>query len=416
MEAWPVPRNRAAGGSPDTIRCVVIAAAVASVGASLARLWSSTPTSRIDFYVYGEAISFARDGGSLYDYAFRVLDLPFLYPPFAALLLWPASVLTNRTGEVLGLVVSMASTVAFLGVVGSSLAPVVARRWPETPLARSAVLVPSVIAAGVWVMPVTLTARLGQVNALVAALVVFDVWLVRRARTDSTSRIAGVGTGLAAAIKLTPAALVPYFLLARRGRQAAVAVGSALLATVAGAIAFPSDTWRFFTVEVFSTDRAPDVSIVFNHSIRRFASWIPDGRVEVLVWLVLSVAVMVWAYRRAVAADRGGDVMLATTLVMLATYLVNPLTWGHHLFFLVPATLWWLATSDSWWRWAVGALAVVSLFDPIGGGETSEMTVVRVVVMIVMLVALPVGHRAVAGDPVAATRPRRSRPDQLSAP
>jgi alpha-1,2-mannosyltransferase len=393
---------------------ISLGAAVVSVVAVTMRLWPSTTTSRIDFYVYGGAISAARGGASLYDYAHEVLALPFLYPPFSALVLWPTSVVSGRVGELLWLAATMVCTVAFLLVVGGEFARVAARRWPTSPLADRRVVVPLVVAFGVWTMPVTLTARLGQVNALVAALVVLDVWLVRRRSTPSVA--AGVGTGLAAAIKLTPAALVPYFVLARRGRQAVVTVVAAVVATLAGALAFPSDTWRFFTVEVFSTDRAPDVSIVFNHSVRRFASWIPDGRVEVLVWLVLSVAVMVWAYRRAVAADRGGDVMLATTMVLLATYLVNPLTWGHHLFFLVPATLWWLATSDSWWRWAVGALAVVSLFDPIGGGETSEMTVVRVVVMIVMLVALPVGHRAVAGDPVAATRPRRSRPDQLSAP
>ncbi len=372
-------------GRDERLGWAAAAVAALSVVAVLVRLWPSTSTSRIDYYVYGEAITFARGGGSLYDFAFEVLDLPFLYPPFAAVVLWPSSVLTDRTGELAWLAVTIACTVGFLVVVGSSFAPVVARRWPGSPLARPRVLVPLVVAVGVWTMPVTLTARLGQVNALIAALVVLDVWLVRRA-----SGAAGVGTGLAAAIKLTPAALVPYFVLARRRREGAVAVVAAVAATLVGLVVFPSDTWRFFTVEVFSTDRAPDVSIVFNHSIRRFASWIPGDRVELVVWVVLSLVVMLWAYRRAVAADRAGDVMLATTLVLLATFLVNPLTWGHHLFFLVPATLWWLATSDSWWRWLVGAVAVVSLFDPIGGGETSEVTVVRVVVMVVMLAALPV--------------------------
>jgi len=372
-------------GRDERLGWAAAAVAALSVVAVLVRLWPSTSTSRIDYYVYGEAITFARGGGSLYDFAFEVLDLPFLYPPFAAVVLWPSSVLTDRTGELAWLAVTIACTVGFLVVVGSSFAPVVARRWPGSPLARPRVLVPLVVAVGVWTMPVTLTARLGQVNALIAALVVLDVWLVRRA-----SGAAGVGTGLAAAIKLTPAALVPYFVLSRRRREGAVAVVAAVAATLVGLVVFPSDTWRFFTVEVFSTDRAPDVSIVFNHSIRRFAWWIPGERVELVVWVVLSLVVMLWAYRRAVAADRAGDVMLATTLVLLATFLVNPLTWGHHLFFLVPATLWWLATSDSWWRWLVGAVAVVSLFDPIGGGETSEVTVVRVVVMVVMLVALPV--------------------------
>jgi alpha-1,2-mannosyltransferase len=368
---------------------ISLGAAVVSVVAVALRLWPSTETSRIDFYVYGGAISAARGGASLYDYAHEVLALPFLYPPFSALVLWPTSAVTGRGGELLWLAVTMVCTVAFLTVVGVELAPVVGRRWRSSPLADPTVLASLVVAGGVWTMPATLNARLGQVNALMAALVVLDVWLVRRRSTPSAA--AGVGTGLAAAIKLTPAALVPYFVLARRGREAVVAVVAAVVATLVGALVFPSDTWRFFTVEVFSTDRAPDVAIEFNHSLRRLATFLPDERLELVAWAIAGLVVLVWAYRRATAADRSGDVMLATTLVMLATYLVNPLTWGHHLFFLVPATLWWLATSDSWWRWVVGAVAVVSLFDPIGGGETVELTLVRFGVMVVMLAALPVG-------------------------
>jgi len=371
------------------------AAVVAAAGA---RWWSSTPITRIDYYVYSGAVSFAREGGSLYDYAYDVLGLPFLYPPFAALILWPTAELPDRTGELLWVGVTMVCCVAFLVVVGREFAPVVARRWPASPLADRRLVIPLVIAAGIWAMPATLNARLGQVNALMAALVVLDVWLIRRF-PGRLAGVAGLGTGLAAAIKLTPAALVPYFALARRRREAAIAVGTAVAVTLAASVVYPSDTWRFFTVEVFSTDRAPDVAIVFNHSIRRFASWVPDERAELILWALLGVAVLIWAYRRAVQADRSGDVMLATTLVMLATYLVNPLTWGHHLFFLIPATLWWLATSDVWWRWAVGAAAVVSLFDPIGGGETSEMTVLRVAVMAVMLAAMPTDAVGAESEP-----------------
>ena len=379
-------------------RTVWVVSALAVLAAAV-RWSSSTPVTRIDYYVYSGAITFARDGGSLYDYAHEILGLPFLYPPFAALVLWPTSWLPDRTGELLWTGVNLLCTVAFLVVVARELRPVVARRWPTSPVADGRVLVPAVVALGVWCMPATLTARLGQVNALMAALVVLDVWLVRR-QGGRASAAAGVGTGLAAAIKLTPAALVPYFVLAGRRRQAVVAVSTAVVATLVAALVFPDDTWRFLTVEVFSTERAPDVSIEFNHSFRRLAALLPDERLELLLWAVAAVVVLVWAYRRAVAADRSGDVMLATTVVMLATYLVNPLTWGHHLFFLVPAVLWWLATSDSWWRWAFGALAAVSLFDPVGGGETFELSVVRTVVIVVLLVALPVGERSDETAPV----------------
>jgi len=47
----------------------------------------------------------------------------------------------------------------------------------------------------------------------------------------------------------------------------------------------------------------------------------------------------------------------------------------------------------------VGAAAVVSLFDPIGGGETSEMTVLRVAVMAVMLAAMPTDAVGAESEP-----------------
>lgn len=357
--------------------------AVVSVGVLLLDLWTSEGTSRIDFYVYAEAIS-ASGPMSLYDFEYRILGLPFLYPPFAAVVLWPLSVMTNATGEALWWCATLASSVWFLAVVGWSIAPVAAQRWPRSPLADVQVVVPLCVAAGVWTMPVVLNGRLGQVNALVAALIVTDLVLLRR-----RSAWAGVGTGLAAATKVTPAILIPYLFLAGRRRAAAVATTAFVVATAIAAVVYPSDTWRFFRTELWSTRRAPDVDTIFNNTIRRVAAGLPSDRLELLVWAVVSLVVLVVAYRRAIRADHAGNVLAAFTLVMLASYLVSPLTWGHHLFFLIPAVLWWLVTADSWWRWGVGAVAVVALVDPVGLGETSSMSLVRIAVMAVMVVALP---------------------------
>jgi alpha-1,2-mannosyltransferase len=357
--------------------------AVVSVGALLVNLWTSEGTSRIDFYVYAEAIS-ASGSMSLYDFQYRILGLPFLYPPFAAIVLWPLSAMTNSTGESLWWCVTAACSVWFLAVVGWSIAPVAARRWPRSPFADPEVAVLSCVAAGVWTMPVLLNGRLGQVNALVAALIVTDLVLLRR-----RSALAGVGTGLAAAIKVTPALLIPYLFLAGRRRASAVAATSFVVATGIAAVVYPSDTWRFFRSELWSTRRAPDVDTFFNNTIRRVAAGLPNDRLELLVWALVSLLVLVVAFRRAVRADRAGNVLAAFTLVMLASYLVSPLTWGHHLFFLIPAVLWWLVTADAWWRWALGAVAVVALVDPMGLGETPSMSLVRIAVMAVMVFALP---------------------------
>jgi Glycosyltransferase family 87 len=60
--------------------------------------------------------------------------------------------------------------------------------------------VAAVVAAGFLLEPVYHTLYLGQVNLFLMALVMTDISRVARGRT------AGIGVGLAAAIKLTPAA------------------------------------------------------------------------------------------------------------------------------------------------------------------------------------------------------------------
>ena len=71
--------------------------------------------------------------------------------------------------------------------------------------------------------PVWETLFLGQINLILLALILTDVWLVSR----GSSRLAvGVGVGIAAAIKLTPAIFIVFFLLAGRTRAAFVAAGT----------------------------------------------------------------------------------------------------------------------------------------------------------------------------------------------
>src|SRR6185503_21371042 len=70
--------------------------------------------------------------------------------------------------------------------------------------------------------PVRETITFGQVNTLLLTLVAGDMLLgVARGR-----RWAGVGIGLATAIKLTPGVFILYLLITRRWRPAGVATGT----------------------------------------------------------------------------------------------------------------------------------------------------------------------------------------------
>ena len=72
-------------------------------------------------------------------------------------------------------------------------------------------------AASVFFEPVRSTLYFGQINLVLMALVLWD------ASRGEQSRLKGIGVGIAAGIKLTPAYFVLYYIALRQWRAAAVA-------------------------------------------------------------------------------------------------------------------------------------------------------------------------------------------------
>ncbi|WP_410672954.1 glycosyltransferase 87 family protein [Amycolatopsis sp. cmx-4-68] len=151
-------------------------------------------------------------------------ELPFTYPPFAALLFTPFAAVPVQWCW--GLVALMAAP-----------ALVVALR-PYAPGA-------GVLLAAFALQPVWQTIGLGQLNLVLMALVVLDV-LHRRGSTG------GVLIGLAAAIKLVPLIFVGHLLLTGRRADAARALGTFAAATTLGAVLLPGDSVRYWTSALFN--------------------------------------------------------------------------------------------------------------------------------------------------------------------
>ena len=106
---------------------------------------------------------------------------------------------------------------------------VVARRvWPEGDRAGALSVASVALPVGLLLEPVLETFKFGQVNLVLMALVAVDC-LVEHPRWPR-----GLLVGLAAAIKLTPAAFVLFFLLRRDRRAAVVTVVTAAAATGLG--------------------------------------------------------------------------------------------------------------------------------------------------------------------------------------
>jgi alpha-1,2-mannosyltransferase len=180
------------------------------------------------------------------------------------------------------------------------------------------------------------TLAYGQVNIVLMALVTLDCL------TTAPRWPRGALTGLAAAVKLTPAAFVLFFLLRRDYRAAAVAGGSfAAITAAAFALAGP-DSVRYWTATVFQTGRIGGPATAASQclvAVLARAGLDPHTRPGAAAALILSAAVIAAAgrgIRHALAAGQDG---LALTLNAYAALLISPVSWSHHWVWAAPGLL-----------------------------------------------------------------------------
>ncbi|MFI5927285.1 glycosyltransferase 87 family protein [Micromonospora sp. NPDC051543] len=284
-----------------------------------------------DLKIYMSAMDWWTAGHPLYDYVQpdRVQgELYFTYPPFSALLLWPFGLLR------LGVTVTIFTGLTVAAVVLTTrwlVMPVIVRHGlPRTFTLTAAVLL--VLAAEITRETITL----GQINMLLVVLILADLlFAVPQAR-----RWAGVGIGLATALKLFPGIFIVYLLATRRWRAAAVASVTAAAATLLAAAVAPGDSWRFWTQELWDTDRVGRTDYVGNQSVFGLLSrFTAPEKPDRLLWLVIVAAVAGYGLWRAARAARAGDPLTGLTLTGLVGALISPITWTHHIYWFVPAVV-----------------------------------------------------------------------------
>ena len=313
-----------AGPSPSggTRGVVVVWGAFALVLLLIAiLLWRYSPF--IDAVVYERAATDVVQGRPLYepDPAF----LPFVYPPFAAVLFLPLAAVPGWAGWVLA-VVSLAS----LGRVCWLLAPMGASFLPAWISGRGT------SAAALFVLLVMLepsveTLRLGQIGLLLLWLVVEDLQ-----RTAGWSR--GALTGVAAALKIVPGFFLLFYAVVGRWRWVLTGATTFLVCTAVAWIALPADSARFWLQDLFRTSRvgAP-VDFVGNQSLlgvwTRATGSDPSGSLWWSLAMAGVIAAGLWLCRRLWVA---GQELVAFGVAGLIMLLVSPVSWTHHWVFFFP--------------------------------------------------------------------------------
>ncbi|GAA1817781.1 DUF2029 domain-containing protein [Planosporangium flavigriseum] len=318
--------TRAGGARVGPRHLVALVAAWATAVA--AHVWYGDRHGFFDFTIYYRAVRWWADGHHVYSYSQPDPvqgSLGFTYPPCAALLLRPLAALPLGAAQV---VFSAVSVTVLLAAVWFLVAPVAARHgYP--PWFGVALTVPLVS----WLEPVRESFTFGQINFILLGLVVIDLMVAVPRR----SRLAGVGIGLAAAIKLTPAIFVLYLLLTRRRRAAGTAVISAIAANALGAALMWHDTWRFWTELLWRTERIGHLDRLENQSLMGTLTRLGDGAANKPAWVLMVVLVAGYGLWRARRAALAGDEPSGLILTALVGCLISPVTWTHHLLWFAPA-------------------------------------------------------------------------------
>ena len=247
----------------------------------------------------------------------------FTYSPFAAIVFVPVATLPLAVARVGWDLVSVAA------LAYSCTRIVQIAGYRPTRLA-----VAGFVAAAMALDPVWETLFLGQINLILLALILTDVWLVSR---DSSRLAVGVGVGIAAAIKLTPAIFIVFFLLAGRTKAAFVAAGTFAGCGLIGFLVAP-DASRLYWRHLFFDTRRVGAPYISNQSPYATAIRIANGQGHIGPWwIVVPIVFAVVGLATATVLARRQDWLGATAVTGATGLLISPISWAHHWVWVLPA-------------------------------------------------------------------------------
>ena len=246
-----------------------------------------------DVYVYWYALNNWFSGNSLYDwYALPDYKMyPFTYPPFGAWALSPLTWFDYDAAARLMIIAIALQTAVIVALVGRSLGWSWGSAFAIAPWA--AILVQQCLE------PFTQSVGFAQVNTAMMALVMIDV------AAPPSWKGRGVASGLAAAIKLTPAIAVLIFLLRRQWRSAITMVATSLAVTLLSWVISPGESARFFFDAMWDPQRAGDAYYTSNQNLKGFVARALPENAWSIAWAItvaLALVAAVWLCLRIQAA------------------------------------------------------------------------------------------------------------------
>ncbi len=285
---------------------------------------------------------------------------PYLYPPPSLLFFLPLSWFSYHGVKVAALVVNHLSMLALLYLLLFRIFTVVRPGAPPAPDRPGSGLVgwvalPLLLLYVLQFHPVAVTMDHGQINLAVLVLLSLFWVALRERRPGALTALPLAGAIL---LKTYPVLFLPLLLIRRRWRTAAW-TGAYLTGAVAVSwLVLPRQAWSDWFTTVLPTGGyaeqplgAFSPAIPWNQSINGFAARLflspvythhPRPLLAKLVPLVaalLILGVLVWLAVRLTRRHETRYLNDEFVTVLLSMFLVAPLSWEHHLVFVLPAAM-----------------------------------------------------------------------------
>jgi alpha-1,2-mannosyltransferase len=347
------PIGRLAGN-----RLVISLFLILSVGGALGVAIVAATRHQIDFdiyrmgaknvlgtHLYNVRLSHSMMGGKR--------GMRFNYPPFAALLFRPFTMLSVSIGQLSWSVMNLAALAALIALSIKVLRP-------EWPWQRIWIIAAMLLFPAVRLDPALLTLDYGQVNICIALLVLVDL-------THRTPLPRGVLVGIAAAIKLTPLIFIPFLLLSRQFRASAMALGGFLLCTLGTYAVAPSASRQYWSINIFNNKRSGNLLYVSNQNLQSALQRIL-GTVPPIALVASAVAIFaIGGLIVAAAAYHVSSPMLGIMTCAATGLIISPVSWAHHYVWVVPALVWLALGKDrpSAGPWLAVVTAILFWLAPI---------------------------------------------------
>ncbi|BCB75379.1 hypothetical protein GCM10022251_78080 [Phytohabitans flavus] len=334
---------------PGRVIALASAAALVAVVAGAVAVHLVTGEFWGDLDVLRSSAAIAAGGdGAVYRTVFSSgggVEYGFTYPPFAALLLQPLA----GTGMAIAIGWwTLASVLALLAAVWVTL------RAAGVPADRRVVPALAATAAALPMFAVSGHLQTGQVGAFLMLLVLADL------TGDPRRWWYGLGTGIAAGIKLTPLIFVAYLVVTGRIRAAATAMAGFAATIAIGFVWRPADSRWYWSGGLFEASRVTeDPRTILNQSLRGAVARLADVGDPGTAWLLAAAVVGVTGLAIAAWCARAGEPLLGLFACATTGLLVSPISWHHHWIWVVPVLV--LLAVRAWRRRDRAGLAAIAL-------------------------------------------------------